>query len=76
MRDFAYWRETLNSAKTLPALKAAGENLDRFQKQQDFLQEEPRLAAGQVAALRTLYSSRRERIASEVLHPQNRKKFS
>ena len=78
MKDLPYWRGDIYNAKNLPALKAVGEELSRFQKQSGlFGDEEKKLSDGQVAALRTQYSEKLKKLEMEALpaQPPGKPKF-
>jgi hypothetical protein len=69
MKDFLSWRDAIQTAKTLPALKSIGTDLAQFQSQTDFagVEAEPKLTQPQVDALRKIYSEKFKKLQREKL---------
>lgn len=69
LKDFPYWRSAILNAKTVPVLKAVGEDLAQFQSQTGFegVEAEPKLKPPQVEALRKYYSDKLIKLKSEKL---------
>lgn len=69
MKDFPSWRDAIQTAKTLPALKSIGADLAQFQSQTDFagVESEPKLTPPQVDALRKIYSEKMKKLKTEKL---------
>jgi hypothetical protein len=69
MKDFSAWRDAIQSANTLPALKSIGADLSQFQNQPNFagVEAEPKLKPSQVEALRKIYSEKLKKLKSETL---------
>lgn len=67
-RSYSSWREAIQAAKTLPTLKAIGEDLGQFQKQSGlFGDEEKKLADPQIETLRKLYSEKMKKLVAETM---------
>ena len=67
LKDFLYWRAEITAAKTVPVLKAVGEDLAQSQKQSDFVGDIPKLTGPQIEALRSLYGVKLKKLVSEKL---------
>ena len=69
MKDFPSWRDAIQTAKILPALKSIGTDLAQFQSQTDFyeVEAEPKLTPPQVDALRKIYSEKTKKLKAEKL---------
>jgi hypothetical protein len=69
MKDFPFWRDSIENAKTALVLKAVGEDLAQFQSQTDFagVEAEPKLKPPQVEAIRKIYSEKLKKLKAEKL---------
>lgn len=69
MKDFPFWRDSIETAKTALVLKAVGEDLAQFQNQTDFagVEAEPKLKPPQVESLRKIYSEKLKKLKAEKL---------
>lgn len=69
MKDFPSWRDAIQTAKTLPALKSIGTDLAQFQSQTDFagVEAEPKLTPPQVEALRKIYAEKMKKLIAEKI---------
>ncbi len=65
MKDFPYWRDEIQNAKTPLLLKLAGEELAKFQRQIDMLNPVPGIDGEQAGILRKMYAVRMQKLKAE-----------